>query len=143
MKITIERKYKKENYTIGNLFINGEWICNTLEPKDRGLKQSMTLVEIAIAKVFKETAIPAGSYPVMAQYSTKFRSRRPYIMNVPGFAGIMIHEGNTVRDTHGCILVGKNTIRGRLTDSRVCLGEIMGRVLDAKDRGEVVMITLR
>lgn len=143
MKITIERKYKKEDYTIGSLFINGQWICNTLEPRDRGLKQSMTRLEITIAKVFRETAIPCGSYRVVAGLSTKFRARRPYVMDVPGFSGIMIHEGNTVRDTTGCILVGKNTVRGRLTESRQCLGEVMSRVLDAEDRGEVVMITVR
>lgn len=143
MKITIERKYRKEGYTIGALFINGKWICNTLEPRDRGLKQSMSRMEIAIAKVFHETAIPEGSYRVMAGLSTKFNARRPYLLDVPGFKGIMIHEGNTVRDTTGCIIVGKNTVKGRLTESRKCLGEVMGCVLDAESRGEVVMITVR
>lgn len=143
MKIVIERKYKKEGYTIGSLFINGQWICNTLEPRDRGLKQSMSRLEIAIAKVYQETAIPEGSYRVKVGLSTKFNARRPYILDVTGFSGIMIHEGNTVRDTKGCILVGKNTVKGRLTESRKCLGEVMSRVLDAEDRDEVVMITLR
>ena len=143
MKIYIERKYKKEDYTIGSLFINGKWVCNTLEHKDRGLHQGMSKLEIAIAKVFHETAIPEGTYRVKAGLSMKFKARRPYILDVPGFSGIMIHEGNTVRDTQGCILVGLNTVRGRLTESRKCLGEVMAQVLEAEDRGEPVVMTVR
>lgn len=128
MKIQIVRKYKKEDYTIGSLYIDGEWICNTLEPKDRGLKQTMPLVSIAMTKVMHETAIPAGTYQVKMLYSKKFNAQRPFLLDVPGFSGIMIHEGNTKRDTHGCILVGRNTAKGMLTSSRLSLGEVMSRM---------------
>ena len=64
MELKIVRKYKKDAYTIGNLYVNGEWFCNTCEDKDRGLKSYMSLEEIKKIKVYGETAIPAGRYIV-------------------------------------------------------------------------------
>lgn len=143
MKITIERKYKKESYTIGSLFINGKWLCNTLERKDRGLTQTMPRFDLMKAKVFEETAIPTGSYLVRMSYSTKFKARRPYLLDVPGFSGIMIHEGNKPSDTAGCILVGKNTVKGQVLESRATLGSITSMILEAEGRNEPVVVTVR
>ena len=64
MIITVDRKYKKDTYTISNLYINGVWFCNVLEDKDRGLKQTDSLSTIKAKKVYSETAIPSGTYKV-------------------------------------------------------------------------------
>nr|AIF26678.1 hypothetical protein [uncultured bacterium fosmid pJB83B9] len=115
MKIVVDRKYKKSNYTIGRLSVDGKFICNTLEDAVRGVK------------IPGITAIPAGLYEIdMATVSPKFMSRlwaRPYngivprLKNVPGFEGILIHPGNNAADTDGCILVGRNTEVGRVLQS--------------------------
>lgn len=64
MELRVVRKWKKPEYTVGQLFIDGECFCNTLEDKDRGLKDSMTLQEIQRLKVKDRTAIPTGTYNV-------------------------------------------------------------------------------
>jgi hypothetical protein len=64
MKIKVDRKYKKDTYTIGNLYVDGKWFCNTLEDRDRGLKQTDSLATIQSKKIYGETAIPTGKYRI-------------------------------------------------------------------------------
>lgn len=118
MKIEIHRKYRKNGYTIGLLYVNGAFICNTLEDTDRGLTSSMTADEIVQIKIKGKTAIPTGSYPVIMSYSPRFKKQMPLICGVKGFEGIRIHSGNSAEDTEGCILCGMNTEVGRITNSR-------------------------
>ena len=143
MTITIVRKYKKEGYTIGTLSIDGETICNTLEPQDRGLTSAMPLDELKKLKVKGKTAIPTGRYAVVMRMSGKFRARRAFLENVPGYVGVMIHEGNTKKDTEGCILVGWNTMRGQVTSSRKALGIVNERILKCLDTGECVGLEIK
>lgn len=143
MKILIERKYKKEAYTIGRLYLEGKFICHTMEPRDRGLTQKMSTSEILYKKVWGQTAIPAGTYRVKMAPSIKFKARRPFLIDVKGFTGVMIHEGNYPKNTQGCILVGRNTKVGMVLDSRLCLGEITEAVVKAEERNEPVVITVR
>lgn len=128
MNIKIIRKYKKDSYTIGNLYINGVWFCNTLEDKDRGLKQTDTIEDIKIKKVYGQTAIPIGTYKVALTYSPKFKRTLPYVNDVKGFEGIRIHSGNTATDTQGCILVGLNNVVGKVTNSRNTLDELIRKI---------------
>lgn len=118
MNIVIWRKYRKTEYTIGRLYIDGVFFCNTLEDTDRGLMQSMTAGEILNTKIAGKTAIPVGNYKLTRSYSPRFKRLMPQVMNVKGFAGVRIHSGNTAKDTEGCPLVGDNTIKGALTNSR-------------------------
>lgn len=133
MELFLKRIAKKENYTIGNLYIDGIWFCNTLEDTDRGLTSSMSVSEILKTKIHGQTAIPAGKYQItLSVKSPKFSEksfyienanggRLPRLLNVPGFSGILLHVGegaNGYRLTQGCILVGKNTIVGGLTNSK-------------------------
>ena len=118
MKMELHRKYRKSGYTIGILYINGRFICNTLEDTDRGLTDKMSANEIAAVKVKGKTAIPTGTYPVMMSYSPRFKKQMPLICGVKGFEGIRIHSGNSAEDTEGCILCGKNTEVGRITNSK-------------------------
>ena len=118
MRLTLKRIANKKDYCIGKLYINGKYFCDTLEDVDRGLDDSMTEEEIKDIKIKGQTAIPVGIYTVLLTYSPKYKKVMPLINNVKGYEGIRIHSGNTSKDTEGCVLVGKNTVVGRLTDSR-------------------------
>lgn len=120
MEILCWRKYRKDAYTIGRLYIDGKFFCNTLEDTDRGLTQWMNVGEISQKKIAGATAIPTGDYKVTVTYSPKYKRNMPQIMNVKGFAGVRIHSGNTANDTEGCILLGENTKPGKITNSRAC-----------------------
>lgn len=93
-------------------------------------------------KVVGLTAIPEGSYPVVITKSPRFRRWLPLLVGVPGFTGIRIHSGNMAADTRGCILVGENTIVGRLTSSRATLTKLITSIMAASDQGEAVWITI-
>ena len=108
MNISLNRIAKKSKYTIGKLYIDGEYFCDTIEDTDRGLTQTMTDAQIKSKKVYGQTAIPTGTYRVIISYSIKFKRQMPLLLNVPGFLGIRIHSGNTEKDTEGCLIVGKN-----------------------------------
>ena len=118
MRLTLKRIANKDNYCIGKLYINGKYFCDTLEDRDRGLDDSMTEEDIKAKKKYGETAIPTGIYTVLLTYSPKYKQVMPLINNVKGYSGIRIHSGNTAKDTLGCLLVGKNTKVGMVTDSR-------------------------
>lgn len=118
--------------TLGKLYADGTYICDTLEPANRGLKCGDP---VSLAKKVKgSTAIPYGSYGVRLSYSPRFSSRSvykslggllPLLVDVPAFSGVLVHIGNTYKDTAGCILVGIR--RGRaLYNSTYCFRELMG-----------------
>lgn len=118
MKLKLVRKYRKETYTIGKLYVDGVYFCDTIEDKDRGLDDSMTVREILNKKVKGETAIPTGHYNIEITYSPKYKRMMPLLIGVKGYSGIRIHSGNTAKDTEGCLLVGKNTKVGMVLESR-------------------------
>lgn len=118
MKVLIERKWPKEDYTIGRVYIDGVFFCNSMEDKDRGLEQYMSEGEIFRLKVYGKTAIPKGKYKVMMTNSAKYKRPMPQVMNVKGFTGIRIHSGNTAEDSLGCILLGDNDKKGWISNSR-------------------------
>lgn len=135
MNILIKRIAKLPTYTIGKLYIDDKYICDTLEDVDRGLTQNTSLEDIKRLKVYGQTAIPTGTYSVsMNVVSPKFSNRswaKPYngklprILNVPGFEGVLIHVGNTPQDTLGCILVGENKIKGQVINSVQSFNRVM------------------
>lgn len=128
MEILIKRLYKKDTYTIGKMYIDGEYMCDTLEDKDRGLKDSDPLADIQMKKVYGETAIPTGVYSVEVTYSPKFKIDLPLVKNVKGFDGIRIHNGSFPKDSLGCILVGRNKIKGGLIESKITLETLMKKL---------------
>lgn len=154
MKILVDRKWKKDTYTIGNLYVNGKLFCNTLEDKDRGLKNTDPLAKIKTKKVYGETAIPTGTYKITLDvvspkyagvkwYYDLCQGKMPRIPNVPGFEGILIHPGNTALDTYGCILVGKNTVKGKVTKSKETFADLYKQMKAAASKGEVIEITIK
>lgn len=154
MKILVERKWKKEEYTIGKLYIDGTFFCNTLEDKDRGLKNTMPLEEIKKNKKAGVTAIPTGTYNVrMDIVSPKYSSKEwfiknchgakmPRLDNVPGFEGILIHCGNKASDTDGCLLVGKNDVKGMVTKSKEYFLQLYNKMYAVYSKGEKIEITV-
>lgn len=153
MEITIKRIAKKATYTIGRLYVDGKYVCDTLEDKDRGLTDDMSLSDIKSKKVYGETAIPTGTYKLdMNTVSPKFKDRswaKPYdgkiprFVDVKGFDGVLIHPLNKSSETLGCVGVGKNTIVGMVTDSTNTFKMLMDNYLiPAKKRGESITITI-
>lgn len=153
MKISVERRWPKSTYTIGRLYIDGFFFCNTLEDKDRGLKQSDHPDYIKARKVFAETAIPKGKYEVamnvtspkyagVAWYYKLCQGKMPRLRNVPGFEGILIHPGSTALDSAGCLLVGKNTKVATLTESKATFEKLYKKMKAAYDKGEEITIEI-
>lgn len=143
MDVVVERQWKKETYSVGIMYINGNKFCNTMEDKDRGLDDSMSVEEITAKKVYGETAIPRGTYNVVMSYSNRFKKYLPEIQNVKGFSGIRIHSGNTAKDSSGCLLLGKNTQVGMVTNSREYCSTFNKMLEDALKRKEKVTIVIR
>lgn len=152
-KIVVDRKWKKEDYTIGKLYIDGEYICNTCEDTDRGLSDTMELQQIKTKKIPTRTAIPTGTYEVTLnitspkfskkEYYYKFcKGKVPRLLNVKGFEGILIHCGEHAGWSEGCILVGDNTKVGRLTNSQERFEQVYNLLLEAKERGEKIEIEI-
>ena len=117
--------------------VDGGYLCDTLEPKWRDIGWGRPG-----RKVHGKTAIPEGRYAVAVTRSPKFGRWLPLLLNVPLFKGIRIHEGNTVDDTAGCILVGHRIDEGRLCDSRIAMRRLM-ELLNGRPEGEAVWITVR
>ena len=119
MKFTLKRIALRDTYTIGKLYIDGVYFCDTLEDKVRDYNKDGDLLDKGEIKIFGETAIPYGTYKMKLSYSPKFKRMLPRLFNVPHFEGILIHRGNMAKDSHGCILVGKNTEVGKVTSSTI------------------------
>ena len=142
MELKLRRIARKEDYTIGRLYVDGVYFCDTLEDKDRGLKQSLPASVNKAMKKAGATAIPTGKYKVTLKVkSPKFSKKKQYdfcggylprLINVPAFEGVLIHIGNTAKDTEGCILVGRNTKVGKVLDSGVTFRALYEKLKEAK-----------
>jgi len=121
MKLQLKRIYFAPDYTIGKLSIDGIPFCDVLEDRNRDTNKDGKL---ETPKVFGETCIPFGTYQVTINMSTRFKRELPLLLNVPGFDGIRIHPGNMAADTHGCLLVGINDVKGRVSQSQVTFSKL-------------------
>lgn len=144
MKITVNRSYKGDTYTIGKLYLNDKYFCDVLEDTDRGLTQSMPLSMIKSKKISAKTAIPSGTYNVTLDiispkyskshyYMNLCKGKVPRLLDVPGFEGILIHTGNTAEDTEGCLIVGENKIKGKVINSKIIFEKLYKELLKDKD----------
>lgn len=131
MELVLLRSFPQEAETIGDLFVDGKWFCHTLEDRVRPTDAP---------KVYGETAIPYGVYGVVLSWSPRFRMVLPEVLEVPGFAGIRIHPGNTHKDTEGCILVGDGigADHASIVQSRPAFLRLMP-LLDAAQAEGIVM----
>ena len=148
MELVLKRIAKKDDYTIGRLYIRKtvldeysageelEYVCDTLEPKWREYAKGAR-------KIKGKSAIPEGRYPIVITFSPTFKKWLPLLVNVPMFSGVRIHAGNTVKDTQGCILVGENREVGKVLNSRKYVKIVKEKIVEAKDKGEAVWIEIR
>ena len=120
MQINVRRTFKGPDYTIGKLYMDGHYLCDTLEDT----------VRPAGIKIAGKTAIPAGTYRVKKTMSPRFKKILPEILNVPGFSGVRIHAGNRAADTDGCLLLGLNKAKGQVLDSQTTMAFFMARTPD-------------
>ena len=86
--------------------------------------------------------VTSPKYAAVSWYWQLCKGKMPRLQNVPGFDGILIHPGNTALDTLGCILVGKNTKVGQLTESKAVFKALYKEMKKASDSGEVIEITI-
>lgn len=145
MNLELKRIFKGKDYTIGHLYINGEYFCDTLEDPVRQL-------DSVDDKIYSKTAIPAGKYKIsMSVVSPKYSIRKSYnwcggrlpkLIDVPFFEGILIHSGNTPDHTAGCILVGENKIKGQVINSMNTLKNLWVKLNVADEVGEEIWIDI-
>ena len=141
MKLRLERKYFKETYTIGNLYINGSFFSNTLEDKNRDVDKNGKF-DNSETKVYGETCIPFGTYKIVVNMSPKFKRELPRLLNVPSFEGVLIHRGNTAKDSAGCILVGENKVVGKVINSTPYEERLVKMMKTAISKGEEIIIEI-
>ena len=117
MKIKVKRLHRTDKSTIGELYINGKFECYTLEDVERDVK------------IDGKTAIPKGTYKVIINQSNRFKRLLPLLLDVPNYAGVRIHSGNTAEDTEGCILVGKTRSLDFVGSSREAFTKLFEKML--------------
>lgn len=142
MELLLKRIALKDSYTIGKLYINGVYFCDTVEDKVRDLNKDGDLEDEGESKVYAETAIPYGIYKVIVNESPKFKRLLPRLLNVKHFDGILMHRGSSAKSSAGCIIVGKNTIVGKVTDSEKYELELVKILLEAQDNKEKITINI-
>ena len=128
-------------YTIGKMYIDGEYFCDTLEDRVRDINKHGKF-DNGEVKVAGETAIPYGRYQVVVNMSPRFKRELPRLLNVPNFEGILIHRGNTDKDSSGCILVGENKVKGKVINSTPYEQKLVSTLKDVQNKGEEIWITI-
>ena len=149
MELRLDRIFRTNEYTIGELYVDGAYISDTLEDPVRTLPEVCPNIAKGITcnskeKVYGGTAVPAGTYEVKLSYSSRFKRIMPEILNVPHFLGIRIHKGNKTADTEGCILVGTwdGMKEDWISNSTVAYNKLIPLLQKAMDNKEQITITI-
>ena len=159
MRLRLRRTAKKAKYTIGHLYMqdreNGQWVflCDTIEDRDRGLDQSMTLANIERVKVKHQTAIPTGVYDIVMDvvsgtfvkkplYKEFCGGKVPRLKYVKGFSGILIHSGTDQDSSSGCIIVGENKVVGKVVNSWATYKRIYALLKRAYNNSERITLEI-
>lgn len=152
MELTLKRTALKDTYTIGKLYVNGTYFCDTIEDKVRDLNKDGDLNDVGEGKISSLTAIPYGKYEVTLKVkSPKFSLKSAYnwcngylprLIDVKHFEGILIHAGNTSNDSAGCILVGENKVKGQVINSMATLKKLYPILKAASDKNEKIWIKI-
>ena len=151
MKVLVKRIFNNSMYCISHLYVDGVYVCDAIEDQDRGWHNGMSDAYIRNNKVYAKSAIPVGTYNltlnvvspkfVQKAYYKKFcGGKLPRVLNVPGFDGILIHKGNTERDSAGCLIVGYNKIKGQVVNSQQAFEKLYSILDEAAKKGEKLTI---
>lgn len=138
MKLTLKRIALRPTYTIGKLYIDDVYFCDTIEDTVRDFNKNGKF-DNGEKKVHSKTAIPYGIYEIKWTYSPRFKKYTPQLMNVPSFEGIRIHAGNTSADTEGCLILGKNKQVGKVLNSRATINKFYPIIKNACSNGKVTI----
>ena len=138
MKLTLKRIALRPTYTIGKLYIDDVYFCDTIEDTVRDINKNGKF-DNGEKKVHSKTAIPYGTYEIKWTYSPRFKKYTPQLMNVPSFEGIRIHSGNTSADTEGCLILGENKQVGKVLNSRATINKFYPIIKEACSNGKVTI----
>ena len=138
MKLTLKRIALRSTYTIGRLYVDCNYFCDTLEDTVRDLNKNCKF-DNGEKKVYGKTAIPYGTYEIKWTYSPRFKKYTPQLMNVPSFEGIRIHAGNTSADTEGCLILGENKQVGKVLNSRATINKFYPIIKKACSKEKVTI----
>lgn len=138
MKLTLKRIALRPTYTIGKLYIDDAYFCDTLEDTIRDTNKSGKF-DNGEQKIKGKTAIPYGTYEIKWTYSPRFKKYTPQLMNVPSFEGIRVHAGNTSADTEGCLILGENKQVGKVINSRATINKFYPIIKEACSNGKVTI----
>ena len=155
MELILKRIALRSEYTIGKLYVDGEYVCDTIEDTVRDLDKDGKFANGEV-KIPGKTAIPYGRYEItmkvkspkysnFSKYSwaKKYDGYLPRLLNVPHFDGVLIHVGNSALDSEACVLVGENKVVGRVIISVNTFRRLMDEYLiPAKKRNEKIVITI-
>lgn len=148
MELDLYRRSTVQTRTPGDLYIDGAYFCHTVEDivRDRDVDQDgdVDAQDVKQFKVYGQTAIPAGRYPMVLEHSPKYGPDTLTIKDVPGFTGIRVHPGNTEKDTEGCLILGEDFAPPFYTvvRSRYAVARLKNTVSPALIRGEKIWITI-
>jgi hypothetical protein len=140
--LKVIRDTYSKNTTIGRLYINDAFFCDTLEDVCRDLNKDGDLDDKGETKVHGETAIPSGTYKMIIDMSARFKVLMPLLLKVKGFEGVRIHNGNTKEHTHGCILVGLTRNRDFVGQSKEAFRKLMEELSKYKTYEITIVDTL-
>lgn len=138
MKLTLKRIALRPTYTIGKLYIDDVYFCDTIEDTVRDTNKSGKF-DKGEQKIKGKTAIPYGTYEIKWTYSPRFKKYTPQLMNVPSFEGIRVHAGNTSADTEGCLILGENKQVGKVLNSRATINKFYPIIKEACSNGKVTI----
>lgn len=138
MKLTLKRIALRPTYTIGKLYIDDAYFCDTLEDTVRDTNKSGKF-DNGEQKIKGKTAIPYGTYEIKWTHSPRFKKYTPQLMNVPSFEGIRVHAGNTSADTEGCLILGENKQVGKVLNSRATINKFYPIIKKACSNGKVTI----
>jgi hypothetical protein len=138
--ISVQRYKESDQWTLSKVFIDGVLEAVGLEDEKRE------------KKVMHETRIPEGVYKITLRtfgghherYLKKFPEHKGmlWVRDVPGFQDILIHIGNTEKDTSGCLLLGSKADEklGTISGSTIAYRKFYKKVLAALEADEDVTI---
>lgn len=144
MDVRVERYMFSSKWTQSHMFIDGEYICEVIEPFDSCINNTDDISTIlSLKKKYGKIAIGYGTYTITLQFSPHFKKVLPYINNTNGFVGIMQHNGNDVSSSRGCQICGIiSKTDGYVINSKNTIDSIVKRYSKAIESSDIIKLTV-